>query len=79
MAKAQSALPAASKGKHEAIAYVRSPRIYTTEGKFLALFMACLLERAVGELPVVAMIMLNLYVVLGSKRLESTLGGNGLD
>jgi hypothetical protein len=53
--------------------------VYTTEGKLLALFVACLLERIVRELLVVAMIMLIFYAVLGGKGLEGTFGGNSLD
>jgi hypothetical protein len=53
--------------------------IYTTEGKLLALFVAGLFECVIGKLPVVAMVMMNFYTVLGSKGLEGAFGGNGLN
>ncbi len=53
--------------------------VYATEGKLLVLFVACLLERIVRELPVVAMIMLNFYAVLGGEGLKGAFGGDGLD
>ncbi len=53
--------------------------VYATEGKLLALFVAGLFECVVGKLPIVAMVMLNLYAVLGSKGLKGTFGGDGLD
>ena len=53
--------------------------VYATEDKLLVLFVACLLERIVGELPIVAMIMLNFYAVLGGKGLKGAFGGNGLN
>ncbi len=53
--------------------------VYATEGKLLALFVAGLFERVIGTLPVVAMVMLNFYAVLGSKGFEGAFGSNGLD
>ncbi len=54
-------------------------RIYATEGELLARIVAYLLECIVGELTIVAVIMLNFYAVLSSKGLEGTFGGNGFD
>jgi hypothetical protein len=53
--------------------------IYATEGELLMRFVARLLERIVGELTIVTVIMLNFYAVLGSKGLEGAFGGNGFD
>jgi hypothetical protein len=53
--------------------------IYATEGKVLVLFMAGLFEYVVRKLPVVAMVLLNFYAVLGGKGLKGAFGGNGLD
>ncbi len=53
--------------------------IYATEGKLLVLFVAGLFERVIRKLPVVAMVMLNFYAVLGGKGLEGTFGSDGLD
>jgi hypothetical protein len=53
--------------------------VYATESKLLVLFMTGLFERVVGKSPIVAMVMLNLYAVLGGKGLEGAFGGNGLD
>jgi hypothetical protein len=52
--------------------------VYATEGELLVRFMACLLERIVGESTVAAVIMLNFYAVFGGKGLEGAFGGNGL-
>ncbi len=52
---------------------------YATEGKLLALFLTGLFERVVGKLPIVAMLMLIFYAILGGKGLEGAFGGNGLD
>ncbi len=53
--------------------------VYATEGKLLALFVAGLFERVIRKLPIVAMVMLNFYAVLGSEGLEGMFGGDGLD
>jgi hypothetical protein len=53
--------------------------VYATEDKLLALFVTGLFECVVGKLPVVAMVMLNLYAILGGKGLEGAFGGNGLN
>jgi hypothetical protein len=53
--------------------------VYATEGKLLALFVTGLFERVVEKLPIVAMVMLNLYTILGGKGIKGTFGGNGLD
>ncbi len=53
--------------------------VYATEGKLLALCVAGLFERVIRKLPVVAMVMLNFYAILGGEGLEGTFGGNGLD
>ncbi len=52
--------------------------VYATEGKLLVLFVTGLFERVVGKLPIVAMVMLNFYAVLGSKGLKGALGCDGL-
>ncbi len=53
--------------------------VYATEGKLLALFMTGLFEHVIGKLPVVAMVMLNFYAILGGEGLEGAFGGDGLD
>ncbi len=53
--------------------------VYATEGKLLVLFVTGLFECVVGKSPIVAMVMLNLYAVLGGKGLKGTFGGDGLD
>ncbi len=53
--------------------------VYATEGEFLACFVACLFEHIIGESTVVAVIMLNLYAVLGGKGLKGAFDGNGFD
>ena len=53
--------------------------VYATEGKLLALFVAGLFEHVIGKLPIVAMVMLNFYAILGGKGLKDAFGGNGLD
>ncbi len=53
--------------------------IHATEGELLALLVAGLFERVIGKLPIVAMVMLNFYAVLGGKRLEGSFGSDGLD
>ncbi len=53
--------------------------VYATEGKLLALFLAGLFERVIGKLPIVAMVMLNFYTILGGKGLKGVFGGDGLD
>ncbi len=52
--------------------------VYATEGKLLALFVTGLFECVIGKLPVVAMVMLNFYAILGGEGLEGAFGGNGL-
>jgi hypothetical protein len=53
--------------------------VYATECKLLALFATGLFERVVGKLPIVAMVMLNFYAVLGGEGLRGAFGGDGLD
>ncbi len=53
--------------------------VYATEGKLLALFVAGLFECIIGKLPVVAMVMLNFYAVLGGEGLEGAFDSDGLD
>ncbi len=53
--------------------------VYATEGKLLALFVAGLFEPVIGKSPVVAMVMLNFYAILGGEGLEGAFGGDGLD
>ncbi len=53
--------------------------IYATLGELLARVVACLLECIDGELTVVAVIMLNVYDVLGGKSLKGAFGGNGFN
>ncbi len=53
--------------------------VHGIEGKMLALLVASLLERVFRELPIVTMIMLNFYAVLGGEGLEGSFGGDGLD
>jgi hypothetical protein len=93
VAKAQSALPAASERKRAAIACARSPRgrgwsawqchlegsIYATEGELLALLVACLLECIVGIPTIVAVVMLNVHAMLGGEGIKGAFGGNGFD
>ncbi len=53
--------------------------VYATEGELLMRIVACLLERIVGELTAVAVIMLSFYAVLGGEGLEGMFGSNGFD
>ncbi len=53
--------------------------IYATEGKLLVLFMTGLFECVVRKLPIVAIVMLNFYAVIGGEGLEGMFGGDGLD
>ncbi len=53
--------------------------VYATEGKLLALFVAGSFERVIGKLPVVAMVMLNFYAILGGEGLKGVFGSDGLD
>ncbi len=53
--------------------------IHATEGKLLALFVAGLFECVIRKTPVVTIVMLNFYTVLGGEGLEGTFGGDGLD
>jgi hypothetical protein len=53
--------------------------VNAAEGKLLVLFVAGLFERVIGKSPIVAMVMLNFYTVLGSKGLKDLFGGNSLD
>ncbi len=52
--------------------------IHATEGKLLSRVVSGLPESVVVETPVVAMVMLDFYAVLGSKGLKSVLGGESL-
>ncbi len=52
---------------------------YATEGKLPALFVAGLFECVIGQLPVVAMVMLNFYAILGGKGLKGVFGSDGLN
>jgi hypothetical protein len=49
--------------------------IDATEGELLSRVVAGLLESVVVEMPVVAMVMLDSYAVLGGEGLEGALGG----
>jgi hypothetical protein len=49
--------------------------IDATEGELLSRVVAGLLESVVVETPVVAMVMLDAYAVLGGEGLEGALGG----
>jgi hypothetical protein len=53
--------------------------VNATEGKLLVLFVAGLFERVIGKLPIVAMVMLNFYAILGGKGLKGSFGGDSLD
>ncbi len=53
--------------------------VYATEGELLALFVACLVECIVGKLPIVAVVMLHFYAMLGGKGFEGAFGGNSFD
>ncbi len=53
--------------------------LYATEGKLLVLFVAGLFDRVIGKLPVIAMVMLNFYAVLGGEGLKGAFGGDGLN
>jgi hypothetical protein len=53
--------------------------IHPTEGMLLVLFVAGLFECIIRKTPVVTMVMLNFYAVLGGKGLKGTFGGNCLD
>jgi hypothetical protein len=44
--------------------------VYTTKGKFLLRIMTCLLKGAVVELPIVAVVVIDFYSVLGRVLLE---------
>ncbi len=52
--------------------------VNSAEGEFLARFFARSNECSVGKAPVVAVVVGNLYAVLGGKPLECALGINGL-
>jgi hypothetical protein len=47
--------------------------VYATEGKLLALFVAGLFECVIGKLPIIAMLMLNFYAVLGGENSKAHL------
>jgi hypothetical protein len=53
--------------------------VYATEGKMLACVVACLLEGIVGEVPIVAVVVLDSNSMLGSEGLEGTFGSDGFD
>jgi hypothetical protein len=52
--------------------------VYATEGEFLVLLVACLLEHIVGESTVVAMIMLNFTPCLAAKDSKACLAATVL-
>ncbi len=53
--------------------------IHATEGKLQVLFVTGLFECIIRKTPVVTMIILNFYAVLGSKGLKGAFDGDGLD
>ncbi len=53
--------------------------INATEGKLLVLFVAGLFERVIRKSPIVPMVMLNFYAIVGGKGLKGSFGSNGLD
>ncbi len=50
-----------------------------TKGKLLAGVVACLFEGVVGKSPIVAVIVLDFYAMLGGEGLEGVFGGDCFD
>ncbi len=53
--------------------------VYATESKLLVLFVAGLFERVIRKLPIIAMVMLNFYTILGGEGPKGAFGGNSLN